>query len=207
MRTSLFILTALFCFSAASPAQPSDAAVIIHQNTLNGFFTAIGPISGKDQYNVFGTRGDYIWTLRNARIELHPNQARFIADADIRIGPLSYGSVASGNVEVLFHPESNRISVKVLQATFEVYIKIFGKKIHITDIDAARYYKPEFEFSGPQPIQASVDVALPNGSKKTIFIKPVDQNLAIEQERIVVSSKLAFADHPMPEEHEHHEHH
>jgi hypothetical protein len=204
MRTSLFILTALVCFSTASPAQPSDATVIIYQNTLNGFFNAIGPISGKDRYNILGKHGDYIWTLRNARIELRPDQARFIADADIHIGPLSYGSVASGNVEVLFHPESNRISVKVLQATFEVYIKIFGKKIHITDIDAARYYKPEFEFSGPQPIQASVDVALPDGTKKTIFIKPVAQNLIIEQERIVVSSKLAFADHPMPEEHEHH---
>jgi hypothetical protein len=203
MRTSIFILAALLCFSATSPAQPSDATVVIHQNTLNGFFNAIGPISGKDKYNVLGTHGDYIWTLRNPRIELRPNQARFIADADIRIGPLSYGSVASGNVEVLFHPESNRISVKVLQATFEVYIKIFGKKIHVTNIDAARYYKPEFEFSGPQPIQASVDVALPDGSKKTIFIKPVTQNLAIEQERIVVTSNLAFADHPMSEEHEH----
>ena len=61
---------------------------------------------------------------------------------------------------------------KFKQATFEVYIKIFGKKIHITNVDAARYDKPEFEFSGPQPIQASVDVALPDGSKKTIFIKP-----------------------------------
>jgi hypothetical protein len=203
MRTSIFILAALLCFSTTSPAQPSDATVVIHQNTLNGFFNAIGPISGKDKYNVLGTHGDYIWTLRNPRIELRPNQARFIADADIRIGPLSYGSVASGNVEVLFHPESNRISVKVLQATFEVYIKIFGKKIHVTNIDAARYYKPEFEFSGPQPIQASVDVALPDGSKKTIFIKPVTQNLAIEQERIVVTSNLAFADHPMSEEHEH----
>jgi hypothetical protein len=203
MRTPFFILAALLCVWTASPAQPSDATVIIYQNTLNGFFNAIGPISGKDKYNVLGMRGDYIWTLRNARIELHPNQARFIADADIHVGPLSYGSVASGNVEVLFHPESNRISVKVLQATFEVYIKIFGQKIHITNIDAARYYKPEFEFSGPQPIQASVDVALPDGSKKTIFIKPVAENLAIEQERIVVSSKLAFADRPMPEEHEH----
>jgi hypothetical protein len=203
MRMPIFILAALLCLWTASPAQPSDATVIIYQNTLNGFFNAIGPISGKDKYNVLGMRGDYIWTLRNARIELHPNQARFIADADIHVGPLSYGSVASGNVEVLFHPESNRISVKVLQATFEVYVKIFGKKIHITNIDAARYYKPEFEFSGPQPIQASVDVALPDGSRKTIFIKPVAENLAIEQERIVVSSKLAFADRPMPEEHEH----
>jgi hypothetical protein len=84
-----------------------------------------------------------------------------------------------------------------------VYVKIFGKKIHITDIDAARYYKPEFEFSGPRPIQASVDVALPDGSKKTIFIKPIAQNLTIEQEQIVVTSTLAFADHPMSEEQKH----
>jgi hypothetical protein len=207
MRTSLFILIVIICFSAASPAQSSDATVIIYQNTLNGFLNAIGPISGKDQYNVLGKRGDYIWTLRNARIELRPSQARFIADADIHVGPLSYGSEASGNVEVLFHPESNRISVKVLQATFEVYIKIFGKKIHIANIDAARYYKPAFEFSGPQPIQATVDVALPDGSKKTIFIKPYAQDLTIEQERIVVTSNLAFTDHPMLEEHEHLEHH
>jgi hypothetical protein len=207
MRTPLFIIAALLCFSTVSPAQPSDASVVIYQNTLNGFFNAIGPVSGKDQYNVLGQHGDYIWTLRNARIELRPNQARFVADANIHIGPLSYGSEASGNVEVLYHPESNRISVKILQATFEVYFKIFGKKIHITDVDVARYYKPEFEFSGPQPIQASVDVALPDGSKKTIFIKPVAQNLVIEQDRIVVNSKLAFADHPMPEENEHHEHH
>jgi hypothetical protein len=204
MKMNLFVcIVSLYC-STISFAQPSDASVVIHQNTLNGFFNAIGPVSGKAQYNVLGKRGDYDWTLRNARIELRPNQARFIADANIHIWPLSYNSEASGNVEVLYHPESNRISVKILQATFEVYFKIFGKKIHITDIDVARYYKPEFEFSGPQPIQASVDVALPDGSKKTIFIKPVTQNLRIEQDQIVVTSKLAFADHPIPEAIEHH---
>jgi hypothetical protein len=207
MRMSLFVLTALLSFSTGSFAQPSDASVIIHQNTLNAFFDAIGPVNGKAQYNVLGKRGEYEWTLRNARIELRSNQARFIADANIHIGPLSYGSDASGNVEVLYHPESNRISIKILQATFEVYFKIFGKKIHITDIDVAKYYKPEFEFAGPQPIQASVDVALPDGSKKTIFIRPVAQNLVIEQERIVVNSQLAFADHPIPEHREQLEHH
>jgi len=90
-------------------------------------------------------------------------------------GPISYSSGASGNVEVLYHPESNRISVKVLQAIFEVYFKIFGKKIHITDIDAAKFYKPEFEFAGPQPIQASVDVALPDSTKKTILSNRTDK--------------------------------
>jgi hypothetical protein len=67
------------------------------------------------------------------------------------------------------------------------------------DIDAAKFYKPKFEFAGPQPIQADVDVALPDGSKKTIFIKPVNQNLQIEQDQIVVTSNLLFADHPLEE--------
>jgi hypothetical protein len=204
MRTFLIIFTVLICLFKAGHAQPSDASVIIHQNTLNGFLTAIGPISGKDHYNVLRSKGDYTWTLRNARIELRPNQAKFYADADISVEPFSYSSGATGNVEVLYHPETNRISIKVLQATFEVYFKLLGMKIHIADIDAARFYKPEFEFAGPQPIQANVDVALPDGSKKTIYIKPVDQKLVIEQERIVVGSKLTFADHPITEEHKQH---
>ena len=199
MKTTLFVFIICVCCSTISYAQPNDASVIIHQNTLNSFFNAIGPISGKDHYNILGSKGEYTWTLRNATIELHPNQARFIADADIKVGPFGYSSKASGDVEVLYHPESNRISVKVLHAMVEVYFKILGAKIHITDIDAARYYKPEFEFSGPQPIQASVDVALPDGTKKTIFIKPIAQNLRIEQDQILVTSKFAFADHPIPD--------
>jgi hypothetical protein len=200
MRTSLIILTALICFSVVSTAQLSDASVIVHQSTLNGFLRAIGPISGKDKYDVLGSKGEYTWTLRNARIELRPNKAEFIADADIHVDLYTYSSRATGNVEVLYHPETNRISVKVLAATVEVYLKILGMKLHIADIDAARFYKPEFEFAGPQPIQPSVDVALPDGSKKKIFIKPVSQSLVIEQERIVVGSKLLFADHPILEE-------
>jgi hypothetical protein len=204
MKTTLFACIACLSYSVISVAQPSDASVIIHQNTLNGFFKAIGPMSGKDKYNILRTKGEYIWTLRNARIDLHPNQARFTADADVKVAPFSYSSQASGDVEVLYHPESNRISVKVLHATFEVYFKILGMKVHIADIDAARFYKPEFEFAGPQPIQPSVDVALPDGSKKTIFIKPVDQNLRIEQDQITVTSRLIFADHPILEVIDHH---
>jgi hypothetical protein len=204
MKTILLGCITYLCLSTISVAQPSDASVIIHQNTLNGFLTAVGPINGKDKYDVLGTKGEYTWTLRNARIELHPNQARFIADADVKTGPFSYSSQASGEVEVLYHPESNRISVKVLHATVEVYFKLLGTKIHVADIDAARFYKPEFEFAGPQPIQASVDVALPDSTKKKIYIKPIAQDLHIEQDQIVVTSRLAFADHPFTEEVERH---
>jgi hypothetical protein len=197
MMKNKTLLFAFLAFPLLVWAQPiPDATVVVHQNTLNGFFNAIGPVSGTEPYNVFGMKGDYQWTLEHARIELKPDQAKFIADAHIKIGPFSYGSVANGDVEVKYHPETNRISIKVLKATFEVYFNIFGKKIHITDIDASRFYRPEFEFAGPQPIQAQVEVALPGGNKKMIYITPYAQFMKIEQERIVVTSQLKFTDQP-----------
>jgi hypothetical protein len=197
MKWISFFFAAHFLFFYFSYSQHSDASVIIHQNTLAGFLNAIGPISGKDKYDVLGSKGEYTWTLRNAHIDLRPNQAIFTADADIKVGLFSYSSKASGDVEVLYHPDSNRISVKVLHAVVEVYLKILGLKIHIADIDAAKFYKPEFQFAGPQPIQASVDITLPDESKKTIYIRPYAHDLKIEQEQIVVTSRLIFADRPI----------
>jgi len=193
MFKRILIIFSIFFFYQNVFSQAPDAVVIVRQSTLNGFLNAVGPISGKDRYDVLGMKGDYTWTLTNARIELMPDKARFVADANIKAGPFSYGSVAGGDVEVKYHQETNRISVKILKAEFEVYTKIFGKKIHITNIDAARFYKPEFEFAGPEPIQPSVNVNLPDGTSKTIYITPVSQNLKLEQAQIVVASRLVFS--------------
>ena len=94
------------------------------------------------------------------------------------------------------YPNRVRAVSNAAKATFEVAINIFGKKIHIADIDASKFYRPEFEFSGPQPVQASVEVALPGENKKMIYITPYGQFMKIEQERIVVISQLKFSDHP-----------
>jgi len=196
LKKIIFIFCSVFIYQSGYSQVP-DATVIVHQNTLNGFLAAVGPISGKDQYNVLGSKGDYTWTLTNARIDLSSDKARFTADANVKTGPLSYGSVATGEVEVKYNQETNRISVKVLKAEFEVYTKIFGRKVHITNIDAAKYYKPEFEFAGPQPVQPSVAVNLPDGTSKTIYIKPVSQNMKIAPEQIIVTSQLKFSDQPI----------
>ncbi len=196
-RRTVFVV-ALFFISQNGLAQATlpDAAVIIYQSTLNGFLDAIGPLSGKGKFNVVGIEGAYTWTLKNARIELAQDQARFTADANIKAGALSYSSVASGDVEIKYIQETNRIHVKVLQAIVEVYTKIFGKKIHITNIDAAKIYRPEFEFSGPQPVQPSVVVNLPDSTTKTIYIMPLSQNLKLEPGQILVTSRLVFSDQP-----------
>lgn len=194
-RKSLFVIT-LFLVYGRSFAQVPDATVILHENMLNGFLNAIGPLSGKNQFNVLGAKGDYTWTLTNARIEIGQDQARFIADASVKAGLFSYSTPAVGDVEVKYDPKTNRIKMKVLKAIFEVYTRIFGKKIHITNIDAATFYRPEFEFAGPQPVQPSVNITLPDGSTKTVYITPVSQDLKLVKSEIVVTSRLVFSDQP-----------
>ena len=193
----LFILPAILISSSIAYSQAPDAIVIVRQSTLNGFLDAVGPVSGVGPYNVLGLKGEYTWSVRNARIQLGKDNAQFIADASIKVGPLSYGSVATGDVEIKYNQRTNRISVKVLKASFEVYAKLFGKKLHITDVDISKFYRPEFEFAGPQPVQPSVLVNLPGDQTKTVYIAPVDQNLRVEEGQIVVSSKLRFSDQPI----------
>ena len=171
----------------------ADAAVVIHQNTLNGFLTAIGPVSGKEAFNVAGIKGDYTWTVTNARIEITPGKAAFTGDASVNAGPTSYGTVVSGEVEVKFDPAANLINVKVTRAAFEVYVKALGAKKHITDVDISKYYQPEFQFAGPQPVQSSVKVSMPDGSVKTVKITTVSHNLKLEQNQLVVETNLGFA--------------
>ena len=196
MITSLVL--AVFMFVHPSNAQDPDAVVIVRQSTLNGFFDAVGPVSGKAPYNVLGMKGEYTWTVKNARIQLKPNAADFTADASVKVGPFEYGSVANGDVEIKYHQETNRISVKVLKASFEVYTKFFGKKMHLGDVDISKFYRPECEFAGPQPVQPSVLVALPGDQSKTVYITPFNQNLRVEQDQIVVTSNLKFSDQPSP---------
>ena len=196
IRAVVLSLLAIFIVTSSLFSQGPNATVIVRQSTLNGFLDAVGPVSGKGQYNTLGMKGEYTWTVKNARIDLKPDKAAFTGDASIKVGPFTYGSVANGDVEIKYHQETNRISAKVLTASFEVYTKIFGKKIHITDVDLSKYYRPEFEFAGPQPVQPSVLVTLPGDQSKTVYITPVAQNLKVEQNQIIVTSNLKFSDQP-----------
>jgi hypothetical protein len=173
-----------------------DASVAIQEQTLNKFFGAVGPVSGKGKFDFAGSKSDYTWTVKNPRIKIATDKASFIADASVKVGPFNYKSDAKGAVEVKYDTTDNRISVRVLKADFEVYTKIFKKKIHITTIDVSKFYRPEFEFAGPQPLQESVPIDMPDGSVKTVYISTKDQTLHLEEGRIVVASNLVFSDKP-----------
>ncbi|MDE3058804.1 MAG: hypothetical protein KGJ59_12695 [Bacteroidota bacterium] len=94
------IVIVLLLFHVNSIAQPSDAAVVVYQSTLNGFLAAVGPVSGTDEFHVLGVKGTYRWTVKNPRIEIKPGAARLIGDADVKVGPIAYGTTATGDVAV-----------------------------------------------------------------------------------------------------------
>ena len=193
MKYKSFLLVSicvLISFGGAF-AQP-DATVIVHQSTLNGFLNAIGPVSGESDFKVAGAKGKYTWTVKNAKINLMPDAAKFTADASIKVAGFKYNSKAKGDVAVKYNQEANLISVKVKKASFEVYTKIFGKKIHIADVDISKVYKPEFQFAGPQPVQDSVEVVMPDESIKIIDISMKDANMKLAEQKIVVTSNLEF---------------
>lgn len=196
LKTIIISLFSVLSIYLLAIAQEKDATVIIHQNTLNNFLNAVGPVSGDADYNVAGAKGKYHWTVNNAKIAIAPGSARLIADATIKVGSFKYDSPVKGEVSVDYNQEKNLISVKVQKAEFEVYLKLLGKKIHIADVDISKYYKPEFEFAGPQPVQSQIAVTLPDNSVKTIYIKTVDHQLELRQDLVAVSSKVVFSNQP-----------
>jgi len=69
---------------------------------------------------------------------------------------------------------------------------LLGKEIPIGTIDIARYYKPAFEFAGPQPIQKEIDIELPDGSLRKMQINTKNETLIIEKDQVSVYSDLEF---------------
>jgi len=191
----IVILTLSFNLHAQTAPEP-DATVIVHQNTLNSFMKAVGPISGEKDFSVAGAKGKYHWTVKDAIITIAPGAARLTANAKVKVGPFDYDSGVKGEVAVKYNQEANLISVKVQKAEFEVYTKLLGKKIHIADVDISQFYRPEFEFAGPQPVQSQISVALPDGSTKIVYIKTVDHKMELRTEKIVVTSTVVFGNTP-----------
>ena len=204
-RKILLVLSLLFLTLVSISAEDIDAKIIINQSVLNKFLTAIGPMSYGSGFNekTLGLSMNYSWTVENPAILIHPNQAEFTANVTVSVGPVKKGPLtiinspvkyptkAKGIVEIKYDDVQNKISVKVQKVTFEVAIQVLGKNIHITEVDISQYYKPEFEFAGPQPIQKTIEAKMPDGSKRTFNIvsKP---KLSLQEGELAVGAGISF---------------
>jgi len=186
----LFFIT-LLLFSKMSYSQ-NDIVVTLHEETLNKLFAAIGEFNGSGEYEMLFTKHTYTWNLKNMRIDLSKDSAQFTTDATVYTGLGTYQDKVNGKVAISYDEKTNLISVKVVDAPFEVFVEMFGKRIVLKRIQIADYLTTPFQFEGPMSIQNQLSFSMPDGSVKKINAKPSKCVIKVLQDKIEVSTQIQF---------------
>jgi len=82
--------------------------------------------------------------------------------------------------------------VKVVDAVFEVFIEMFGKKIVLKRVQIADYLTSPFQFEGPMSISNELAFTMPDGSVRKMLAKPSTCVLKVLPDRIDVSTQIQF---------------
>jgi hypothetical protein len=174
----------------------NDFAVVLHEETINKVFTAIGQISGKNEYEVLLVKGTYTWTIVNPKINLKPDSSDFTCDAKVDVGPFNYKTKVVGNVKIGYDNKKNEISIRITRAIFELYTMVLGKKLHIKDIHLEEHFKDPFVFEGPKSFATDMTFTLPDSTVKKIYVQPTECMMKVVKQTIVTSCEIAASDKP-----------
>ncbi len=179
-------------FSYADFSEP-DASIVISQNTLNKFLNVIGEVKKSDKFDISGIKGEYTWIVKNPRVILSKDRARFQADVTVslKMPPLSYSTPAYGEVSIKYDHENNKINIKVEKVAFEVAFNILGRKIVVGEVDLSKIYQIAFTFPGPKPFESFTEVSMPDGSKKKIKIDTIPI-LMLDEGKIIVGTQVNY---------------
>ena len=198
MKTFLFLICIIIVPKTFfSQKMYNDFSVILHEETINKVFSAIGEISGKNEFEVLLIKGHYTWTIVNPKINLLPDSSDFTCDAKVVVGPFKYSTQVTGNVKIGYDNESNEISIKITKAIFELYTVILGKKIHIKDIHLEDHFKDPFTFEGPKSFATDMSFTLPDSTVKKIYVQPTECLMKVEKQMIITTCEVIASDKPI----------
>jgi hypothetical protein len=169
-----------------------DIQVILQEQSLNKLFDAIGPVYGSGKYSMLFMEGIYHWTLQNPHIELTDGAADYKANVLVEAGPLNYNSDIQGSVSITYALDSNKIIIRITSAILPLYTKLFGKKVHIKDVDLAEYYKDPFVFDGPLSITTDMEFTMPDGNVRKVHAVPVNCQVIVKDHQIIVPCGIEF---------------
>lgn len=175
---------------------PNDMQVIVTEEMLNKCFKALGPIVGKEPYELWFVKDTFTWVLVNPMIHLHPAKADFTTDVSVMAGKLAYTTSCVGDVSIWYDRPKNLINVKITKCVVEIYTKFLGKKYHIRDIDLASQFPDPFTFEGPTATSSSMDMEMPDGTIRTLYMTTTDCDLTVEEKKIVVPCEVDFTRTP-----------
>lgn len=198
MQFKKFILLFLIlCNSILKSQGLNDFAFVLSERAVNKVFAAIGEINGKSQYEVLGiVEGQYKWKVLNPRINFRPDSSYFTCDAKVEVGPFGYKSQVIGHVKIDYDNKQNLISIKIVDAVFELYTVILKKKIHIKDIHLEDYFKDPFLFEGPKSFATDMKFTMPDSTVKQIYVQPTDCLMKVVKQAIKTSCDIAAQDKP-----------
>ncbi|MCX6312508.1 MAG: hypothetical protein NT084_12840 [Bacteroidetes bacterium] len=177
---------------------PNDLQVIINEEMLNKCFKALGPIKGKEPYQVLFVNDSFTWVLVNPQLHLHNGKANFTTDVNVITKGLMYSTPCIGDVSIWYDRSKNLINVKITKCMIEIYTKILGTKYHLKDLDLADNFKDPFTFEGPTSTNSDMDMEMPDGSIRKLYITTTDCDLTVQEKQIVVPCELEFSLTPPP---------
>ena len=198
MQFKKLIILFLIHFSSILVGQtPSDFGFVLSERAVNKVFAAIGEINGKNEYEVLGIiKGHYNWKVLNPKINFKPDSSNFTCDAKVEIGPFGYKSEVLGHVKIGYDNNLNLISIKIVDAVFELYTVVLGKKIHIKDIHLEDYFKDPFMFEGPKSFATNMSFTMPDSTMKQIYVQPSDCIMKVVKQAIKTSCDIMAQDKP-----------
>ncbi len=191
MHKSLPVII-LFAIFALSPVttKAQSVSVVISEQTINGFLAAIGPVTGEGK----GKRNiKYNWTVTRPAVNFEPGTAQFTANIKVKTKIITLTDKVKGRLAVDYDFEANRIRMQVVEAKFPIYVTILKQKIKIATLDIGKYYKPKFEFNGPEPVQQEVEVDLGGGDIRKVSVTASGREIAMQKDNLRVSVDLAYS--------------
>ncbi len=189
MRRMLTILLIALTGAVFSSASAQSVSVVITEKTINDFLAAMGPVKGQGKG---AQKIKYNWTVTNPTIDFEPGTAGFKADIKVKTKIITLTDKVKGRLKVDYDDRTNKIKMQVVEAKFPVYVKVFGTKIKIATLDIGKYYKPKFEFNGPEPVQKAVQVDIGGDAPVNIGVTVSGREIRMEKDQLRVSVNLTY---------------
>ncbi len=190
MRRLPTILLIALTGAVLTSASAQSVSVIITEKTINDFLAAMGPVKGKGKG---AQKIKYKWTVTNPTIDFEPGTAGFKANIKVKTKIITLTDKVKGRLKVDYDAQANKIKMQVVEAKFPVYIKVFGSKVKIATLDIGKYYKPKFEFNGPEPVQKAVQVDIGGDAPVNIGVTVSGREILMEKDQLRVSVRLTYA--------------
>tara|TARA_Y100001960_G_C14508529_1_gene745256 strand:- start:109 stop:714 length:606 start_codon:yes stop_codon:yes gene_type:complete len=196
-KHNIYLLCYLFTFLFAETSDnyskeaedfTPHISLIIHEDLLNDFFKSMGEIKGSGS----GASINYTWHLKNPRIDIKPNEAKFFAKLNAKTDLFSITKDVKGTVDISYIEEDNVIQVVIDKADVILDANLFGNDIVFAEIDIAKYFSKPLRVDGPKSLNNEIDYKLPTGEKKKMSVTTKSYKLKLVEDAIHLITTLDF---------------